>query len=228
MRYLVDPRLKLYPFVLPPNLWEGPEVIESDQGIQQASRPIVPLSLSPLNLPIKTHSTSFLSQSPDSSYTSVTPRIIQNPHFSDPRVGKHLIPSALLNRPSNESLHLSSLIPYPDEPSEMGQLVWLDAKTEHYLKKGGRITVRNYQGKVRSCYSVEAEAILQTSSTRTPSMMARIKGKAHARTALTKRVSSQEAKLSAQVARALISRGQRTQRGPRGPRMRSSTVKERA
>ncbi|OWZ61750.1 hypothetical protein AYX15_06060 [Cryptococcus neoformans] len=227
-QYLVDPRLKLYPFVLPPNLWEGPEVIESDQEIQQASRPIVPLSLSPLNLRIKTHSTSSLSQSPDSSYTSVAPRIIQNPHFSDPRVGKLLIPSALLNRPSNESLHLSSLIPYPDEPSEMGQLVWLDAKTEHCLKKGGRITVRNYQGKVRSCYSVEAEAILQTSSTRTPSMMARIKGKAHARTALAKRVSSQEAKLSAQVARALIPRGQRTQRGPRGPRMRSSTVKERA
>lgn len=225
--------------MLPPNLWDGPipeEVVDSDQKIQQASRPMVSLSLSALNLSDKTHSTSFPSQLLGGPCTSVTPRIIQNPHFSDPRVGKHLIPPALLNRPSNESLHLSNLVPYPDEPSEMGQLVWLDAETAYHLRKGGCITVRNYQGKMRSCYSVEAEdaamrrdaAILQMSSIPTPSMMARIKGRAHARTALAKNVSNQDAGRRVQVARALKSRGQRTQRGPTGPRTRSSTVKERA
>nr|KIR84487.1 hypothetical protein I308_05074 [Cryptococcus tetragattii IND107] len=119
LQYLVDPRLKLYPFVLPPNLWEEPTsegLVQSDQEIQQASRSIVPLSLSTLNVPINTCSTYSPSQSPPRPSTSVTPLIIQNPHFSDPRVGKHRISPALLNRPLNESLHLSSLISYPGEP----------------------------------------------------------------------------------------------------------------
>ncbi|ADV20546.1 hypothetical protein I305_06225 [Cryptococcus gattii E566] len=222
LQYLVDPRLKLYPFVLPPNLWEEPTsegMVQSDQEIQQASRSIVPLSLSTLNVPINRHSTYSPSQSPPSPSTSVTPRIIQNPHFSDPRVGKHHIPSALLNRPLNESLHLSSLIPYPGEP------------------KGGCIIVRNYQGKLRSCYGIEAEdavmrrkkvAILQMSSTHTPSMMTSKKARVHPRTALVKRIPSQEAELRAQVARTLIPRGHGTQRGPRGPRMRSKIVEGRA
>ncbi|KIR24940.1 hypothetical protein I309_06224 [Cryptococcus deuterogattii LA55] len=183
LQYLVDPRIKLYPFVLSPNLWEEPPsegAVQSDQEIQQATRSIVPLSLSTLNVPINTFSTYSPSQSPPSPSTSVTPLIIQNPHFSDPRMGKHRIPSALLNRPLNESLYLSSLIPYPGEPSKMGQLVWLNAKTAYHLRKGGCIIVRNYQGKLRSCYGIEAEdaamrrkkaAILQMSSTHTPSMM---------------------------------------------------------
>ncbi|XAO24145.1 hypothetical protein I312_102935 [Cryptococcus bacillisporus CA1280] len=227
LQYLVDPRLKLYPFVLPPNLWEEPTsegVVQSDQEIQQASRSIVPFSVSTLNVPINTHSTYSPSQSPPSPSTSVTPLIIQNPHFSDPRVGKHRIPSALLNRPLNESLHLSSIIPYPGEPSKMGQLVWLNVKTAYHLRKGGCIIVRNYQGKLRSCYGIEAEdaamrrkkaAILQMSSTHTPSMMTSKKARAHLRTALIKRIPSQEAELRAQVARTLIPRGHGTKRGPR-------------
>lgn len=226
--------------MLPPNLWEEPTsegMVQSDQEIQQASRSIVPLSLSTLNVPINRHSTYSPSQSPLSPSTSVTPRIIQNPHFSDPRVGKHHIPSALLNRPLNESLHLSSLIPYPGEPSKMGQLVWLNAKTAYHLRKGGCIIVRNYQGKLRSCYGIEAEdavirrkkvAILQMSSTHTPSMMTSKKARVHPRTALVKRIPSQEAELRAQVARTLIPRGHGTQRGPRGPRMRSKIVEGRA
>lgn len=131
--------------MLPPNLWEEPTsegLVQSDQEIQQASRSIVPLSLSTLNVPINTCSTYSPSQSPPRPSTSVTPLIIQNPHFSDPRVGKHRISPALLNRPLNESRHLSSLIPYPGEPSEMGQLVWLNAKTAYHLRKGGCIFTR--------------------------------------------------------------------------------------
>ncbi|KAE8538121.1 hypothetical protein D1P53_006188 [Cryptococcus gattii VGV] len=213
LQYLVDPRLKLYPFVLPPNLWEEPtseEVVQSDQEIQQASRSILPLSLFTLNVPVNTHSTYSPSQSPPSPSTSVTPLVIQNPLFSDPQVGKHRIPSALLNRPLNESLHLSSLIPYPGELSKMGQLVWLNAKTAYHLRKGGCIIVRNYQGKLRSCYGIEAEDAAM-----------RRKGD-HSSDEY------QEAELRAQVARTLIPRGNGTQPGPRGPRMRSKIVEARA
>lgn len=58
-------------------------------------------------------------------------------------------------------------------------------------------------------------AILQMSSTHTPSMMTSKKARAHLRTALIKRIPSQEAELRAQVARTLIPRGHGTKRGPR-------------
>lgn len=71
-------------------------------------------------------------------------------------------------------------------------------------------------------------AIRQMSSPHTPSMMACKKARVHPRTALIKRIPSQNAELRAQVARTLIPRGHGTQRGPRGPRMRSKIVEGRA
>ncbi|TYJ53333.1 hypothetical protein B9479_006048 [Cryptococcus floricola] len=204
----VDPRLKLYPFVLPPGLWVTKSQPDAN-GVEHETRPLLPLK------PVA-------SSSPVDPCTpaSPSPRILQDPSLSTNHSTFH-IPSPLLKHSPNASLHLSSTAPYPGEPEKQGQLVWLDLKTAYHLRRGGCITVRNFEGRAKTVFGpvlakkalgrrviVKREAI----GLRHPGAM-----QVRRRSASAREVAQREA-----VFRALMPANPKGQRGPRGPRRRAS------
>ncbi|ODN72784.1 hypothetical protein L202_08219 [Cryptococcus amylolentus CBS 6039] len=105
----VDPRLKLYPFILPPGLWDVKSQPDAN-GVEHETRPLLPVK------PIA-------SSSPVDPCTpaSPSPRIFQDPSASKD-YSRLRNPSPLLNHSPTATLHLSTTVPYAEAPGKQGQL----------------------------------------------------------------------------------------------------------
>ncbi|WVQ71487.1 hypothetical protein IAR50_001025 [Cryptococcus sp. DSM 104548] len=197
----VDPRLKLYPFVLPPELWET-ESQPDTNGVEHEKRPLLPLNHASL------------------PPTSPSPRILQDPSTSFDPSTFH-IPSPLLKYSPTASLHLSSTVPYPGQPEKQGQLVWLDLRAAYHLRRGGCITVRNYEGRAKTVFgpALAVKALGRRVAVKHKSVGLEYPGAVQA---WRRWASAREAAQREAVFRALMPMIPKGQRGPRGPRRRAS------
>ncbi|WVO12738.1 hypothetical protein L204_100346 [Cryptococcus depauperatus] len=141
---------RLYPFILPPDLWNESVAVEHSECTTSAIIRTPMLPLHPF-LFYKTPTPATVSQS--TALVNDIP-VHLGPHMPDPQFKNFSVPPALHDLPSHSSVCVSSSTPHPYQPGKSGQLVWLDAETTCHALRGGRITVRDHRGHKRSCHSL--------------------------------------------------------------------------
>ncbi|ODN84838.1 hypothetical protein L202_00699 [Cryptococcus amylolentus CBS 6039] len=205
---IVDPRLRLYPFVLPPGLWDAKPQPDAN-GVEHEARPLLPLK------PVA--SSSFVDPC---TPAPPSPRVLQDPSLPTDH-STFRIPSPLLKNSPTATLHLSSTAPYPGEPEKQGQLVWLDLKLAYHLHRGGCVTVRNFEGRARTVFGpvLARKALGRGMIVRREAMGSGHTGAMQAR---RRWASAREAAQREAVFRALMPATPKGQRGPRGSRRRAS------